>query len=67
MGIPGNERADLETKAIVEAEGGTAVMEGGIRALVKGGRRKEKVGKQFGMGREVRWSSRVVVTAYSQL
>ena len=67
VGIPGNERADLEAKAAVENGGGTAVTEGGIRAIVKEGRMKERVVKGFGMGRVVRWSSRLAVTAYSQL
>ena len=67
VGIPGNERADLEAKAAVENGGSTAVTEGGIRAIVKEGRMKERVVKGFGMGRVVRWSSRLAVTAYSQL
>ena len=67
IGIPGNEHADREAKSAVEAGGGTAVREGGIRAMVKEGRKKERVVKGFSMGRVVRWSSRLAVTAYSQL
>ena len=67
VGVPGNERADLEARLAVEAGGGTAVTEGGIRAMVKEGQKKERVDKGFGMGRVMRWSSRLAVTAYSQL
>ena len=67
MGIPGNERADLEAKSAVETGGGTAVMEGGMRAMVKEGRKKERVVKVFCMGRVERWSSSLAVMAYSQL
>ena len=67
VGIHGNEGANLEAKSAVETGGGTAVTEGGIRAMVKEGQKKEKVVKGFGMGRVVRWSSRLAVTAYSQL
>ena len=67
MGIPGNERTHLEAKSAVEAGGGMAVTEGGIRALVKERRKKERVVKGFGIGRVVRWSSRLAVTAYYQL
>ena len=54
VGIPGNDCIDLEVNAAVEARGGIVVMEGGIRALVKEGRRKERVVKGFSMGRVVR-------------
>ena len=67
VGTFGNEHADLEVKAAVEAGGGTAVTEGGVRALVKERRKKERIAKAFCMGRVVRWSSRWVVIAYSQL
>lgn len=53
MGIPGNDRVGIEVNAAVEARGRMAFMERGIRALVKKGRRKEKVVKGFGMGRVV--------------
>ena len=48
VGIPRNERADLEAKSAVEAGGGTAVTEGGIRAMVKEGQKMERVVKGFG-------------------
>ena len=67
VGMLGNERADLEVQSVVETGGGKAVTEGGIRVMVKEGRKKERVVKGFGMGREARWSSRLAVTAYSQL
>ena len=67
VGIPGNERADLEAKVAVKGGGGTAVTEGGIRAMVTEGRTRERVVRGFGMGRVVRSSSRLAVTAYSQL
>ena len=67
VGIPMNKRTDLEAKAAVKARGGTAVTQGGIRALVKEGRKKENVVNRFGMVRMVWWSSRLAVTAYSQL
>ena len=67
MGISEHEGADLEAKSAVETGGGTAVTEGGIRAIVKEGRKRERVVKGFGIGRVVRWSSRLTVTAYSQL
>ena len=67
VSIPGNERADLEAKEAVEREGGLAVTEGGIRACVKQERKGERVVKGFGMGRVIGWSSRLSVTAYSQL
>ena len=44
-----------------------AVTEVGIRAMVKEGWKQERVVKGFGMGRVVRWSSRLAVTAYSPL
>ena len=67
VGIPGNESADLEAKSAVEARGGTAVTEVGITAMVKEGRKRERVVQGFGMGRVVRLSSRLAVIAYSQL
>ena len=67
VGIPENERVDLEAKSAVEAGGGSVVTEGGVRAGVKEGRKKERIVKGFGIGRVVRWSSRLAVTAYSQL
>ena len=67
VSVPGNELADLKAKSAVEAGGGTAVTEGGMRAIVKEGRKKERVVKGFSIGRVVRWSSRLSVTAYSQL
>ena len=63
MGIPGNERTDLKAKSAVETGGGTAVTEGGTRAMVKEGRKKERVVKGFSIGRVVRWSSRLAVKA----
>ena len=67
IGNPGNEHADLEAKGAVERGGGLAVTEGGIRACIKEERKGERAVKGFGMGRVIRWSSRLAVTAYSQL
>ena len=35
--------------------------------MVKEGRKRERVDRGFGMSRVLRWSSRLAVTAYSQL
>ena len=67
IGISGNEHADLEAKVAVETGDRSAVPEGGLRALLKEGRKKERVVKGFGMSRVVGWSSRLALTAYSQL
>lgn len=67
MGILGNEKADLKAKGVVKREGGPAVNEGGIRVCVTEGKKQERVVKGFSMGRVLRWSSRLLVTAYSQL
>ena len=65
VGMPRNERTNRKVKSAVEAREEMAVTEGGIRAMVKEWRKKERVVKDFGMGRVVRWSSRLAVAAYS--
>ena len=67
VGISGNERADGQAKLAAGGRGGTAVMEGGIRAECKERRRRERVVRGFGSGMVVLWTSRYAITAFSQL
>ena len=56
-GISGNERVDLEAKAVVKREGGLVLTEGGVRACIQAERKVERVLKGFGVGRVSRSSA----------
>ena len=61
VGISGNERVDLEAKAVVERGCGLVLTEGGVRACIKAERKLERVVKGFGMGRVIRSSAQILL------